>query len=59
MDRLRDGVLLSDRTPQSDPWTELAVLDDDQVVLVAARTGLGRPPMTPSGARRLAALFRR
>lgn len=56
---LRPGVLLSGRTPQSDPWAELAVLDDDQVVLLAARTRVGRPPLTPSGARRLATLFRR
>ena len=56
---LRRGVLLSDRTPQSDPWTELAVLDGDQVVLLAARSRLGRPPLTPSGARRLADVFRR
>ena len=58
-DRLGDGVLLSDRTPDSDPWAELAVLDGDQVVLVAAQTTLDHPPMTPAGARRLATLFRR
>ena len=58
-DRLGDGVLLSDRTPGSDPWAELAVLDGDQVVLVAAQTTLDRPPMTRAGARRLAILFRR
>jgi hypothetical protein len=53
------GVLLSDRTPGSDPWTELAVLDGDQVVLVAARTTIDRLPMTRAGVRRLATLFRR
>jgi hypothetical protein len=58
-DRLGDGVLLSDRTPGSDPWAELAVLDGDQVVLVAAQTTLDRPPMTRAGARRLVPLFRR
>ena len=54
---LRRGVLLNDRTPSSDPWAELAVLDGDQVVLVAAQTNIDSPPMTPAGARRLAALF--
>ncbi|MGZ5418441.1 MAG: hypothetical protein ACXWDI_14825 [Nocardioides sp.] len=54
---LRRGVLLNDRTPDSDPWAELAVLDGDQVVLVAAQTNVDSPPMTPSGVRRLAALF--
>lgn len=58
-DRLRSGVLLSDRTPDSDPWAELAVLDGDQVVLVAAQTTLDTPPMTAAGARRLASLFHR
>lgn len=56
---LADGVLLSDRTPESAPWTELALLDGDQVVLVAAQTGLGTPPMTKDQARRLAEVFRR
>lgn len=59
VDRPGAGVLLSDRTPGSDPWTELAVLDGDQVVLVAARTTAGRPPMTRAGVRRLVSLFRR
>jgi len=54
-----DDVLLSDRTPESAPWAELAVRDGDQVVLVAAQSRLGRPPMTPGGARRLAEVFRR
>lgn len=58
-DRLGEDVLLSDRTPDSDPWAELAVLDGDQVVLIAAQTTLDRPPMTRTGARRLASLFRR
>lgn len=56
---VRDDVLLNDRTPDSDPWAELALLDGDQVVLVAAQTRLGSPPMTRAGARRLATLFRR
>lgn len=59
VDRAIDGVLLSDRTPVSDPWTELALLDRNQVVLVAARTTVDRPPMTRDGVRRLVALFRR
>lgn len=59
IDRAGAGVLLSDRTPDSDPWTELAVLDGDQVVLVAARTTIDRPPMTRAGVRRLVSLFRR
>jgi hypothetical protein len=54
---LRRGALLNDRTPDSDPWAELAVLDGDQVVLVAAQTNIDSPPMTPSGVRRLADLF--
>lgn len=41
------GRLVSDRTPESDPWTELALLDGDQVILVAAQGRLGRPPLTP------------
>lgn len=59
VDRLGNDVLLSDRTPTSDPWAELAVLDGDQVALVAAQTPLDRAPMTRAGARRLASLFRR
>lgn len=52
-------VLVNDRTPDSDPWTELAVHDADQVVLVAARTRLDRPPMTPDSVAALADAFRR
>jgi hypothetical protein len=48
--------LLSDRTPDSDPWRELAVLDGDSVVLVAVQ-GAGRPTLT--AVRRLAEAFRR
>ena len=59
VDRLGNGGLLSDRTPSSDPWAELAVLDRDQVALVAARTTLHHGPMTSAGVRRLASLFRR
>lgn len=56
---LADDVLLSDRTPESAPWAELALLDGDQVVLVAAQTRLGTPPMSKDQARRLAEVFRR
>lgn len=56
---LADDVLLSDRTPESAPWAELALLDGDQVVLVAAQTRLGEPPMTRETARALAEVFRR
>lgn len=59
VDRLGDGVVLSDRTPRSDAWVELAVLDDDHVVLVAAQTLVDRPPMTRAQTRRLAVAFRR
>lgn len=58
-EQIADDVLLSDRTPGSAPWAELAVLDEDQVVLVAAQTRLGAPPMTTGRARRLAESFRR
>ena len=54
-----DGVLVSDRTPRSDPWVELSMLDDDQVVLLAAQTTLDTPPVTNQQARRLARAFRR
>ncbi len=59
VDRLGEGVVLSDRTPKSDAWVELAILDDDHVVLIAAQTLVGRPPMTRAQAQRLAATFRR
>jgi hypothetical protein len=57
--RLADEVLLSDRTPESAPWTELAVLDGQQVVLVAAQSRLGAPPMTSGQVRRLVEQFHR
>jgi hypothetical protein len=46
-------VLASDRTPRSDPWREVAVLDGDAVVLVAAQGSLAEQQT-----RRLARLFR-
>ncbi len=49
------GALVSDRTPRSDPWRELAVLDGDTVVLLAAQ---GRAPLTDPQTRRLVRLFR-
>jgi hypothetical protein len=52
-------VLLSDRTPASDPWTELAVADGSDVVLVAAHTRTDRPPLTGGQARALALSFQR
>lgn len=49
------GALASDRTPQSDPWREMAVLDGDTVVLLAVQ---GRDPFTPRQTRRLVRLLR-
>ena len=49
------GALVSDRTPRSDPWRELAVLDGDTVVLLAVQ---GRAPLTDPQTRRLVRLFR-
>ena len=57
--RLSATALLNDRTPDSDPWVELAVHDGDQVVLVAAQTRLDSPPMTPDAVADLAHAFRR
>ena len=57
--RLSATALLNDRTPYSDPWAELAVHDGDQVVLVAARTRLDSPPMTPDAVADLSQAFRR
>ena len=54
-----EHAVLSDRTPDSDPWAELAVLDGTDVVLVAAQARPGAPPLTRDGARTLAAAFRR
>ncbi|NUR06429.1 MAG: hypothetical protein HOQ45_05410, partial [Nocardioidaceae bacterium] len=50
-----DGSLASDRTPDSDPWRELAVLDGDSVVLLAVQ---GADPLGPAQTRRLVRLFR-
>ncbi|MEO5710838.1 MAG: hypothetical protein ABIQ59_13570 [Nocardioidaceae bacterium] len=47
---------MSDRTPKSDPWSELAVLDRDTVVLLAVQ---GRDALSPDQSRRLVEAFRR
>ena len=52
------GVLVNGRTQQSDPWTELAVLDGDSVVLVAAQSRINDPPLDPASARALVRSFR-
>ena len=52
-----DGTLVSDRTPKSDPWSELAVLDGDQVVLVAGQVPLGTAPFDPRQLRRITSAF--
>lgn len=52
-------ALLNDRTPDSDPWTELVLHDRDQVVLIAAQTRLDRAPMTPDTVTTLTRAFRR
>ena len=52
------GVLVNGRTQQSDPWTELVVLDGDSVVLVAAQSRVHDPPIAPASARTLARSFR-
>ena len=49
-------ALANDRTPRSDPWRELAVLDRDTVVLLAVR---GTDPLTTAQTRRLVTAFRR
>ena len=49
------NALASDRTPRSDPWRELAVLDGDTVVLLAVQ---GRNPLDPATTRRLVRLLR-
>lgn len=59
LQELRRDALLSDRTPDSDPWTELAVLDGSDVVLMAAQSRPGRPPLTTDRAEGIAARFRR
>ncbi len=50
----RDAVV-SDRTPRSDPWSELAVRDRDTVVLVAVQGAA----LSPAQNRRLVEAFRR
>ncbi len=57
--RLSATALLNDRTPDSDPWTEVAVHDGDQVVLIAAQTRIDQPPMTPTTVADLVQAFRR
>lgn len=57
--RASTGGLVSDRTPDSDPWTELALLDGEEVVLVAAQTTApGEDPLTPAQMARLKTAFR-
>lgn len=46
--------LVSDRTPRSDPWHEVAVLDGDTVALVAVH---GARPLTSAQTRRLVRLL--
>ena len=48
------GTLLSDRTPESDAYSDVSVLDRDTVVLVSRRTD---DPPTLRAARALAAAF--
>jgi hypothetical protein len=48
--------LASDRTPKSDPWREVSVLDGDSVVLLAVQ---GRHPLTDAQTRRLVTVLRR
>lgn len=58
--RLLDrGAVLSDRTPDSDPWSEVAAFDGSEVVLLAARSRPDRPPLTTDRAPALAAAFSR
>ena len=47
--------LASDRTPRSDPWRELSVLDGDSVVLLAVQ---GHDPFDAASTRRLVRTFR-
>jgi hypothetical protein len=58
VERVADGVLLSDRTPNSAPWSELAVLDQDAVVLLAAQAPLARSPFGRDRPAHLARSFR-
>ncbi len=48
-------ALANDRTPKSDPWRELAVLDGDVVALVAVQ---GDDPLTDADTTRLVRLLR-
>lgn len=57
--RLSGTALLNDRTPDSDPWTELAVHDGDQVVLLAVQTRIDHAPMTAGTVADLVTAFRR
>lgn len=57
--RPAEGVLLSDRTPRSNPWTELAILDGGDVVLVAAHSRAAEPPLAPERLGALVEEFRR
>ena len=50
------GAMSSARTPRSDPWQELAVLDGPDVVLLAVQ---GVEPLNRPVARRIVTLFRR
>lgn len=49
------NALVSDRTPESDPWRELAVLDGSTVALLAVQ---GTDHLTESQTRRIVTLFR-
>jgi hypothetical protein len=49
------GAVSSDRTPASDPWREVAVLDGDTVVLLAVQ---GADRLSDPQTRRLVRLFR-
>jgi hypothetical protein len=49
-------ALTSARTPQSDPWQELALMDGADVVMVAVQ---GEQPLNDASTRRLVRLFRR
>jgi hypothetical protein len=49
-------ALANDRTPTSDPWREVAVLDGDDVALVAVQ---GKDPLATAETSRLVGLLRR
>ena len=51
-----EDALADDRTPRSDPWREVAVLDRDTVVLLAVQ---GADPLTVAQTHRLVIAFRR